>query len=200
MLHLALLLSLTAAPPPWVHAGEAGGVHWYTRQRDGVPVNELRATVLLDATRDEVWAVLTDYAGWTETMPSTQVAEVLDRPAPGRLLVYLRYALPVIAPRDALVELEETRDDAAWTLTWHPAPDTLDAARPLPKGVVRLRVNEGRWRLEAREGGAKTFLTYELLSAPGGDVPPFFVNSVNTLGVPKTMDSLKRAIAARRKR
>lgn len=197
MLTTFLTLALLAEPR-WEPAGRADGIHWYTRAREGSPVNELKATVLLDATPAEVWAVLTDFEQYMKTMPSTDASELVSRDAPGRTLVYLRYVLPVIATRDTLIELVEARGADAWVLSWKAAPEARDVEHPKAEGVVRLRVNEGAWRLEPREGGAKTFLTYELLSAPGGDVPPFFVNRVNTLGVPKTIAAIQRAIAARR--
>jgi hypothetical protein len=199
MVSLVLVL-LLGAEPRWEPAGSADGVHWYTRARPGVEVNELKVTVLLDATPAEVWAVLSDYAGWVESMPSTASAEVVARDGEGRSLVYLRYELPVIAARDTLIETREERTDAAWTLSWKAAAEARDVERPGAPGVVRLRVNEGEWRLEPREAGKKTFVVYRLLSAPGGDVPPFFVNRVNTLGVPKTIASLQRAIKAVRAR
>jgi hypothetical protein len=96
--------------------------------------------------------------------------------------------------------LLDATPDEAWVIAWKAAAPERDVARPVAPGVVRLRVNEGEWRLEPREAGAKTFLTYRLLSAPGGSVPPFFVNRANTLGVPQTIESLRRAIEARRKR
>ncbi len=198
MVTTALVLLLVGAEPRWEPVGNAEGVHWYTRAREGHAVNELKATVLLDATPAELWAVLSDYAGWVKTMPSTDVADVLARDDAGHALVYLRYALPLIATRDTLIELTEQRSEGAWTIAWKAAPQTRDFERPVAPGVVRLRVNEGEWRLEPREAGAKTFLTYRLLSAPGGDVPPSFVNRVNGLGVPKTIDSLKQAVVARR--
>lgn len=197
---LPLILSLVVtAEPRWEAAGSANGVHWYTRARVGSAVNELKATVLLDATPAEVWAVLTDYPGWVKTMPSTDAAEVLSRDEAGHALVYLRYVLPIIATRDTLIELTEARTDAAWVLSWVAAPEARDGERPKDDDVVRLRVNEGEWRLEPRADGQKTFLTYRLLSAPGGDVPPSFVNRVNTLGVPKTIAALQAAITARRR-
>jgi hypothetical protein len=197
---VVLSLVLAADEPRWVPVGNAAGVHWYTRARPGSEVNEIKVTALLDATPDEAWAVLADIEGWVETMPSTAAAEVLQRDEAGRALVYLRYVLPLISPRDTLIELTAQQGAQAWVIAWRAAAPERDVERPVAPGTVRLRVNEGEWRLEPREGGAKTFLIYRLLSAPGGSVPPFFVNRVNTLGVPQTIDSLRKAIVARRKR
>ena len=194
-----LLLSLVLlAEPRWEPAGHSAGVHWYTRAREGVAVHELKATALLEATPAEVWAVLTDFEGWVKTMPSTDAAVVVARDAPGRTLLYLRYVLPVIAPRDTLVEVTESVEAGRLVLSWKAAPESRDATRQVTAGAVRLRINEGLWQLEPREGGTRTFVTYQLLSAPGGEVPPVFVNRVNTLGVPQTFEALQRAVQTRR--
>ncbi len=198
----SLLLALVlTADPSWEPAGGAGNVQWFTRTRKQSPVNELRATALLDASPDELWAVLTDYEGWVSSMPSTDAAVVLSRgPGAGQVLLYLRYALPVIATRDTLIELTESSEAGGRrVLRWSAAAPSRDAERPVTQGVVRLRVNEGLWQLEPRDDGRKTFLTYQLLSEPGGDVPPLFVNSASTLGVPRTIESLMQAVRARRR-
>ena len=197
---LWLLVSIVlVAEPRWEPGGSSEGVHWSTRAREGSPVRELQATALLDATPGELWAVLSDFEGWVKTMPSTDAAVVVARDAPGQTLLYLRYVLPLIAPRDTLIELTERADpDGRQVLSWKAAPEARDVERPLQAGVVRLRINEGFWQLEPREGGAKTFVTYRLLSAPAGDVPAFFVNRANTLGVPRTFEALRVAVRQRR--
>jgi len=199
---MGLLISLVLlAEPAWDHGGTVDGVAWYTRSRPGIAVNELKATAQFDATPQELWAVLTDLEGWAKTMPSTDASVIVARDRPGRTLLYLRYVLPVIATRDTLIEVDELPDlEGRWVLSWKVAPMARDAERPVAPGVVRLRVNEGLWQLDSREGGSHTFVTYQLLSAPGGDVPPFFVNRVSALGVPQTFEALRRAVRERRSR
>ena len=199
---MGLLLSLVLlAEPAWERAGTAESVSWFTRARPGCAFNELKATAQLDATPQELWAVLTDLEGWVKTMPSTDASVIVARDAPGRTLLYLRYVLPVIATRDTLIEVEEQPDvEGRWVLSWKAAPPARDLERPVGPGVVRLRVNEGRWQLESRDAGSHTLVTYQLLSAPGGDVPAFFVNRVNALGVPQTFEALRRAVRQRRSR
>jgi hypothetical protein len=165
----------------------------------GLDVRELKATALFAAAPSEVWAVLTDYEGWVQSMPSTDAAVVIAREGPGRSLLYLRYVLPLIAPRDTLVEMTEEPDvDGRWVLSWKVAPETRDWVHPVTDGVVRLRLNEGLWQLEARDGGRSTFVTYQLLSTPGGEVPPFFVHQASAFGVPRTFEALRTAVRARR--
>ncbi len=190
-----VLLSLLSAEPAWRLAGEAaGGVRWYTRARAGEAVHELKATALLDAPTAQVWAVLLDYESYVRTMPSTAEVKVLGRDGERVSYVYTRYDVPFISPRDTIVRLEDQTQDpsVARVLSWR-ATDVKDALQPPTPNVVRVRKNEGQWRLEPRDGGARTFVVYTLFSAPGGDVPSFLVNQVNGVGVPKTLDSLSAA-------
>lgn len=194
MVSLALL-----AEPRWQHAGRADGVHWYTRAREGVPVKELKATALFDASPAELWAVLVDFEDWVHSFPATDTAEVVAREGLGRTLLYLRYGPPLIDPRDTLVEMTELPNvDGRWVLSWKVAPESRDWERPVPEGVVRMRINEGSWRLEPRDGGRRTFVTYQLLAALGGEVPSFFVDQASAFGVPRTFAGLRDAVRARR--
>jgi hypothetical protein len=196
---LFLMSLVLLAEPRWEPAGSSAGVHWYTRERAGLEVRELRATALFAATPTEVWAVLTDFEGWVTSMPSTDTAVVVAREGSGRTLLYLRYVLPLIAPRDTLVEMTEHPDvEGRWLLSWQIAPEARDWLRPVPEGVVRLRLNEGLWQLEARDGGRSTFVTYQLLSTLGGGVPPFFERQASALGVPRTFEALRTAVHSRR--
>ena len=199
---MGLLLALVlSSDPTWVHGGTVDGVAWYTRSHPDSAFDELKATAQLDATPEELWAVLKDLEGWAKTMPSTDGSVIVARDAPGHTLLYLRYVLPFIATRDTLIEVDEQPDvEGRWVLSWKAAPLARDAERPIGPGVVRLRVNEGRWQLEARDGGSHTLVTYQLLSAPGGDVPAFFVNRANTLAVPQTFEALRRAVRKNRSR
>lgn len=197
MLHAVVIALALAAEPAWELSGEtATGVRWYTRAREGSALRELLATGVIDAPPGDVWAVLLDFEGYTRTMPSTVKAKVLA--AEGAVhWVYTRYDLPLVAPRDTIARMVSRADEAAgvWLLTWAAVSD-LDALVPAADGVVRLRTNEGRWRLESRDGRS-TRVTYQLFTDPGGDLPPFILNQFNGMGVPLTFDSLQKAAAAR---
>lgn len=199
MVTALLVWTCLTAEPAWRLAGEAaGGVRWYTRERPGEAVHELKATALLDAPTARVWAVLLDYESYVRTMPSTAEAKVLAREGATVAYVYTRYDVPILSPRDTIVRLEDETTDAAVArlLSWR-ATDAKDALMPPRPGVVRVRKNEGQWRLEPRDGGKRTFVVYTLFSAPGGDVPTFLVNQVNGVGVPTTLESLTKAALRR---
>lgn len=188
---LALLLILHAEPG-WTLAGSdrAFDARWYTRSVPDRPVNELKATGLIDAPLEQVHRVLLDFEGYARAMPSTAASRVLARDSERSAWVYLRYDVGVLSPRDTVVRMSWSGEgDVRW-LRWT-AAGARDELAPVADGVVRLPVNEGSWVLEAR--GQKTFVTYQLLSVPGGAVPAFLVNSINGAGVPRTLEALERA-------
>jgi len=194
MMHLVALALVLAGEPAWELGGEtATGMRWYTRARS--PGREVLATAVVDAPPADVWAVLMDFEGYPRTMPTTDKVKVLVSEGAVHL-VYSRYALPLVAPRDTIARMVSRVDVAGgvWLLTWKAVND-LDALMPVEPGVVRLRINEGRWRLEARDDG-RTRVTYQLYSLPGGDVPLRLVNEFSGLGLPATFDSLQRAARA----
>lgn len=194
----AWTLSLVLAQPePWVLEGRGpGSLRWYTRARAGSEVRELRATSLFRLPPESVWSVLTEYERYPSSMPGTVEARVL-RVSDAGTDVYLRYELPLISPRDTVVQMRAAVDAerGVWQLSW---ASTSDSSAPaLRADTVRLAKNIGFWRLSVREGGLSTFVEYELFSPPGGGVPPFIVNSVKGRGVRETFAALERAASQR---
>jgi hypothetical protein len=192
----ALSVVLSQAPG-WALEGRGpGALRWYTRERAGSAVRELRATTFLRLPPATVWAVLMDFERYPSSLPGTVEAKVL-RADDESADVYLRYELPFISPRDTVVQMRPEVDAAkgVWQLSW--STTVHDDAPAPPKDTLRLAKNVGFWRLSARDGGASTFIEYELYSPPGGGVPPFIVNSVKGRGVRETFASIERAARER---
>lgn len=198
-LALALSFTLAADSEGWQLAGRADAfqARWYTRPTPSTPVHELKATGRFELPPDALLAVLLDFDGYVRSMPSTAASKVVLRERDDVAWVYLRYDLPLIAPRESVVRMQLERNGPVTRLSW-----ALGGARedlvPLTPGVIRVEVNEGNWTLEPRDEGRATFVTYRLLSAPGGDVPVSFVNRVNGAGVPRTFEALDTAARRRR--
>lgn len=198
MLSVVLAL-LTSQQPAWAPAGRGPGpLRWYTREKAGSAVHELRATSVFPLPPALVWEVLTDFEGYVNTLPGTVEARVL-RSDEVSADVYLRYELPLISPRDTVVQMRSEVDAVRgrWKLSWS-STENADAPTP-PGNTLRLARNVGSWRLSSRESGKATFIEYELHSPPGGGVPPFIVNTVKGRGVPETFSALERAARQRQR-
>ncbi len=58
-------------------------------------------------------------------------------------------------------------------------------------GLVRIRLLDGSWTLEANAEGTKTWATYWLYTDPGGYVPAFIANTANVDGVPQLFEAVR---------
>jgi len=75
---------------------------------------------------------------------------------------------------------------------------TIRSAIPLwlCRGVVRINVNDGFWKLEPSDG--KTHATYYLYTDPGGAVPKFVANFANRTAVPNVFKAIRKAVTSDR--
>ncbi|MBL8918716.1 MAG: SRPBCC family protein [Myxococcaceae bacterium] len=193
------MVFLSANEPRWELAASSDGVKVYGRQReDGGAVREMKAIGLIDAPPADVWKAVRDYDNYPKTMPYVEDGKVLSREGGDRITVlYSLLNTPMVDRRDYIIRLI---DESNWQegkgfmkVTWTVVND-MDDKVPVPKDVVRVRVNEGYWLLEPREEGKKTFATYYVFTDPGGSIPNFIINKANTLAVPRVFEAIKKTV------
>jgi len=144
---------------------EERGVKVYQRDRgDDI---ELGAEGTIDAPPEVVRAVLTDYANHPKWLASLAESRVLHK-GDKSLEVYQRLNLPVIADRDFTLRVT-WGDDA--DRTWVKFATVKDGGPSPTRGVVRVAVNEGSWRLLSTSAGKSTYAVYEFRMQIGGSVP-----------------------------
>jgi hypothetical protein len=190
---------LNANEPRWELAADSDGVKVYGRQReDGGAVREMKAIGLIDAPPADVWKAVRDYDNYPKTMPYVEDGKVLSREGGDKITVlYSKLNTPLVDRRDYIIRLV---DESNWQdgkgfmkVTWTVVND-MDDKVPVPKDVVRVRVNEGYWLLEPREDGKKTFATYYVFTDPGGAIPNFIINKANTMAVPRVFEAIKKTV------
>lgn len=201
----ALTCLLMSAQPVWEEAARENGITVLARDFPGSEVREMKAVGLIDGSPDEVWKVIRDYPSFTTTMPYTVDARVLDREDGDRVVYfYSRLDLPLVANRDYVIKLV---DESDWQegkgylkVRWTRADAPLGDKRHVPEkaDVVRVQENEGFWRLEPRENGKKTWATYYLHTDPGGSVPKWICNRVNSTAVPSVFEAIRKVVAGAR--
>lgn len=174
----------------WSPALDSGGVHVETRSQPGSPVAEVRASIVVAAPPERVFAVITDADRFPEFMPYVEEARTVARIDRNRWYVYQRLSPPLANDRDytLLQESEADPQSGRYTLRWSIANDH---GPPPVDGVVRVELCTGSYELERVEGGTR--LTYRLLTDPGGSLPAWLAEIANTQSVP----ALLQAVAAR---
>jgi hypothetical protein len=203
MVHVLLLpLLLTVTPdsgPGWEQAARDDGITVFSRTKPDSSVKEMKAIGIIDAEPQAVWRTIRDYAHYDSTMPYTEESRVLRSEEDGKVIYFYSVVnAPLVSRRDYIIRLV---DESAWNegkgyllVTWKAAEGDV----PEKDGRVRVKVNDGFWRLEPRDGGKRTFATYYVYTDPGGSVPKWIINNANKGAVPDVFRAIRRATAGKR--
>jgi uncharacterized membrane protein len=153
------------------------------------------AVAEVEAPPEVVFNVVNDFENYPDFMPYVIESRVLSRNNDSEVVAYNRIAPPFVTERDYPLKFRMTRgtpgNSGVFRSEWTARPD----AEPEVKGVVRIRLNEGSWVAEPISGGARTRLTYTLLTHPGGLIPDFVANMSNTVAIPKLFKAvMKRSV------
>lgn len=161
------------------------------QQRSDVPTIDLVADGSFDAPPDKVLAVMLDYEHARDWQKNVAECRVLKRSS-NSLDVYQLLKMPVIDDRDYTLHVTWGEDDkGAWmkfTLS--------EAGPPSPKGVVRVPVHEGKWRLDkTAEGGTKAH--YEVKMDLGGSLPASMTKKRAATNIPNFFEGLRAQLRKR---
>jgi hypothetical protein len=180
------------APTPWQVISTSPYLV-KSRAVQGSPVRELWAVAVLDAPTIEIQAAILDTEAFPRFMPHVKEAVVLGPLEPdGSYYSYARTEPPLVAGRDyvlhVFVDSQLTPDGRGeFTSHWQAEPDRV----PRRAGMVRLKRNNGSWRVSPAENG-KTRVEYRLAVDPGGSVPAFLADMANKVGVEDVMHAIER--------
>jgi len=153
------------------------------------------AVAEVEAPPEVVFNVITDFERYPDFMPYVKESRVLSCMGDSEVITYARVVPPFVSERDYPLKVRMTHgmssNGGVFKIEWTAIPE----AQPEIEGVVRVKLNEGSWLAEPREGGTRTRLTYTLLTNPGGLIPAFVVNMSNTIAIPKLFEAVKKRSA-----
>jgi hypothetical protein len=205
---LALATSIGAAAiagdpkePAWEESSTSKGVTVMMRERKGTDVKEILAVGEVGAPPRAVFRAIGDYQRYKEIMPYTEESKVVASEQGEKVVhVYSRINAPLVSRRDytmRIVEVSDFKDGKGYLGTrWTPSEKGPAAA----DGVVRVKVNEGSWRVEPLDGGARSRVTYFLFTDPGGSLPAWIKNSASSGAIPDMFEALRRVAPEERYR
>ncbi len=196
MLALALVLAcVNPLDEGWEVAGRRDGVVVYQRPHPGSPHPEVLAVAIWDV---PPWVAknAVDDVEAKDGIPYLTEARVLKRDDKG-VVIYNRVSPPVVSDRDYTIRFFDqsyTADGVTvWIARWRTANDE---GPPKRSGVVRIPENDGYWRFEPVDGGARTRAHYWVYTNPGGALPASFAAAGSTTMMPDVVN----AIATRAKK
>jgi hypothetical protein len=176
----------------WPLVMKRNGIEVYARDLAGSRAKEVRATIEIAAPADHVFAMLLDSDKFVEFMPYIIEARTVARDSPSVWYLYQRISPPLVSDRDYTLRHESFEDPqhGRYELRWEVANDR---GPPAHDGVVRVEICTGSYVVEGLDGDARTRLTYQLHTDPGGSLPDWLANRANVESVP----ALLKAIAHR---
>jgi len=198
ILHAVALLVLLVddSDKGWKEAAKEDGITVYSRARPDTTVAEMKAIGIMDAAPIEIWKSLRDYDAYPKTMPYTDEAKVVSTEGGGKVIIlYSVVNAPVVDRRDYCIRILDESDGKGMMMeSWKAS----DACGPDKEGLVRVKVNDGYWKLEPRDNGTRTFATYYVFTDPGGAIPKWLANKANSTAVPNVFAAIRKVIAGKR--
>jgi uncharacterized protein YndB with AHSA1/START domain len=182
---MLLLLAATLSKEGYERVGEKAGVEVYRRAGHAI---DLAAEGDIDAPPDVVLKVLTDYGSHPKWVHGLSVSRVLDRTS-SALDVYQRLHLPMLDDRDYAMHVEWKR--AGDEREIHFATTNDKCPGPPDKGVVRVPLHQGSWRLEPVDGGRHTHAVYRFRMELGGSLPMWMARGRAAKDVPALFEAIR---------
>lgn len=175
----------------WELAADKDGIKVYARWLAASPVREVRAITEIPATPDRVFAVLLDSDRFIEFMPYIVEVRTVERDSPSIWYLYQRISPPLVSDRDYTLRHESVEDPqhGRYELRWEPANERGPKTRD---GVVRVEICTGAYIVESIAEGARTRLTYQLHTDPGGMLPKWLADRANIESVPALLQAVRR--------
>ena len=177
----------------WTVAVRDNDVAIYCRPHPGSPLKEFKAVGPVDAPSQAVSAVIDDFQNYPKFMPSVTECRLIRKEGDS-IVGYQRLSPKVCADRDYTLRV--------WKESWR-APDGLvfmshwspanELGPPEQKGVVRVKLCEGKWLLEP-EGVTKTRATYSIYTDTGGFIPSLIANRVSLTGIKRLFAAIRKQV------
>jgi hypothetical protein len=190
MTPLVLVALLGLADEGFQRVDERHGVTVFRRPHS--KLIEFGAEGIIDAPPEKVRGVLLDYPRANRLVKNLAETRVLKRSADS-LDVYQRLSLPVIADRDYTLHVTWSQEGDALVHRF----ETRNPSGPPPvRGVVRVDVHEGQWRLRPIDGRRRTHATYRMRLDLGGSVPAWMGRGRAMSDVPGLFEGIRREARA----
>jgi Polyketide cyclase / dehydrase and lipid transport len=177
----------------WKLSAREKDVAIYSRLHPGSPLKEFKAVGPIDAPTHAVCAVIDDFENYPKFMPYTTECRLIRRDGDS-IVGYQRLSPKVCADRDYTLRVWKkswpTVDGLVCTSHWSPANEL---GPPEKKGVVRVKICEGKWLLEP-DGAIKTRATYSIYTDTGGFIPSFIANRISSTGITKLFAAVRKQV------
>lgn len=204
-----LALAVLSLP---VRADNAGDAEWtevarnervvvMTRAHAGSNVKEIKAEGIVAVPAWILKNVVDDIEGYTQLIPFTTDARVVEQLAAGRV-TFQRLEMPFMQAREYVVTVADASFSKRDGLMVYRTEWKTSARRfqhLVSEGAVRVELNDGSWTFEELVDG-RTKATFRILVDPAGKLPAALVNLAQRITVAQYLSNLESRAALPRYR
>lgn len=148
------------------------------------------AVALVDATPDEVFAVLRDYTNFPKFMPYVSSVTIDEHTDKHWVVSYVIKGPLGIGDRRYQMEVFDQNEVVEGT--------KVLISRFVYTGKGDIRTTSGTWHLVPIWGGRTTFVRYEARTDPGGHFTTWLKRKIAVAGLPKVIEAVRKRVAERR--
>ncbi len=191
-LTLLLLCCLTFSSfildPGWELQKNENGIKVFTRDKEGSPLKEYKASVIIKASMEEILTVIKDVPGYVNWQNPCKEAKVVESISENEFISYTLNEAPwPISDRDCVVRSTFFYDsDEAVRMTLVAISEGLVGQ---VDGVVRITNMTGQWWFTQKPDGIEVIM--QIHADPAGSIPKWLANSSVVDSPFKTLTNLK---------
>jgi hypothetical protein len=187
-----LLLAPMAGAGEWQLVKDTGNLRVERRPYAGSSLAELRGVTVVQATLNEVMALLRDAPFNQQWVYRSGGARILEERGYAQVYVYGIVDAPLpLRDRDTVVRFDYAQDPVSGVITV--GITNFPEFAPEESGLVRVPDFGGFWRLQPRQGG-RVEVTYQVRGDPGGWVPLWLANYAAEVSVTQTLANMGKAV------
>jgi hypothetical protein len=178
--------------PPWELVHEEDGIEVFTRISEPSAVKEIRITLTISSTIDQVSALLGDVPKYTSWVYKSDESRRLETIHANEFYYYMVFDFPFpLSDRDLIVHSQQWIDEQTGSYHSHSTAN-IDLI-PLDPDMVRITDFESTWNIKPIHGGL-LYIDYQAKSSPGGEIPIWLANLVITKGPIETMKGFAKEV------
>jgi START domain len=174
----------------WTVKKEKDGIVVYSRHSELSKFNDIRVSMDLPGTVEQLSVVLLDVDKYTSWVYATKSSEMVKKITDNEVIYYAEVETPwPAANRDYYADVKATLHPENHTLIVESAG--IKDYKPEKKDLVRVPMSKGHWIVTTTSGN-HIHLDYILQLDPGGSTPAWVLNSFAAKAPLETFANLKK--------
>jgi ribosome-associated toxin RatA of RatAB toxin-antitoxin module len=182
------------APDDWTLEREKKGIKIFTKKSKWSKLKDSKATMLVDATPQEMLNFVTDFESYPKWMYRCKSANKVAHISENEFIAHITFNAPwPVKDRDCVLRvlIERNEKSGAISITKNSEPRFINKR----DGVVRIEQIKSVWHFVPDAKSGKTLVINEYSSDPGGGIPDWLTNTQSVESPWTTFTNLQNVLS-----